>query len=413
MSKIIYRAVLIVVFITVLLSIIAFARGYRLNLSKKTLDSTGILVASSYPDGAKILIDGDLHGATNSNIALPPGTYSLKIEKDGFSAWKKELTIKGELVIKADALLFPQNPSLSPITALGVVQAFTSPDHDSVIVLTQNTSEEKDGVYLLETSRGPLSITNPLRLLVQKTAFLQEFDFDDVDITFSPTDKEILLDIYDPATERIIASYLIDTDKTESTPFTVTQSRNNITDAWDTQRAENLAKQLETFDKPLPKLAQDSFDIIGISANSEKILYVAKQDAAIPLIIDPPLIATNQTPQVRDIKQGNLYVYDAEEDKNYEIKDLEKPLNSELSRQKGEQTIFNSIFWYPDSMHVVIKEDKQISVVDYDGTNRRAVYSGPFEQNFVTVSSDGKLVVLANLNPQSNDLPDAYAVGIR
>jgi hypothetical protein len=51
--------------------------------------------------------------------------------------------------------------------------------------------------------------------------------------------------------------------------------------------------------------------------------------------------------------------------------------------------------------------------VDYDNSNRQAVYSGPFEANFFTTTSDGKIIVLANLNPEGNKLPDLYLVGIR
>jgi hypothetical protein len=52
-------------------------------------------------------------------------------------------------------------------------------------------------------------------------------------------------------------------------------------------------------------------------------------------------------------------------------------------------------------------------IVDYDDTNEQTVYSGPFEQNFVTVTPEGKLIILANLNPEANQFADLYLVGIK
>ena len=69
--------------------------------------------------------------------------------------------------------------------------------------------------------------------------------------------------------------------------------------------------------------------------------------------------------------------------------------------------------WYPDSQHIVINEGKTIAVVDYDGQNKQTVYSGPYQKNFFALTTDGKILGLANLNPEMNDYPDIYAVGIR
>jgi len=45
----------------------------------------------------------------------------------------------------------------------------------------------------------------------------------------------------------------------------------------------------------------------------------ASESASIPLIINPALIGTDSTSQVRDIKKGEVYVYDLKEDRNYLI----------------------------------------------------------------------------------------------
>ena len=387
------RLFLIVVFISLLLGLIAYARGYRLNFSKKTITSTGILVTSSYPDGAKIYINNELKGATNSNLTLPPGKYQVEIKKDGYSSWEKNLTVKGELITKADALLFPQNPSLSPITSLGIVRAFFSPKSNKTVLFSQNENIEKDGIYLLENTKKPLSIFNPLKLLALKTILPEDFQLKNGKITFSPDGKQIIL-------TTPTSSYLFSTEEETKEPFDITSSKETIEQAWLKDEEINSQKILETFKDPLPKIASDSFKIVSFSPDESKILYEATKSASLPLIIKPPLIGANQTPQERELKKGSLYVYDKKEDKNFQI-------------PNSKSQIPNSMLWFPDSLHLVINEGKQISIMEYDGENKQTVYSGPFEQDFVAVTSDGKLLILANLNPQTNKLPDVYAVGIK
>ena len=60
MKKIVLTFFSIILFFILLIGLILFARGYRINFSQKNITSTGILVASSYPDGAKIYINNVL-----------------------------------------------------------------------------------------------------------------------------------------------------------------------------------------------------------------------------------------------------------------------------------------------------------------------------------------------------------------
>ncbi len=90
------------------------------------------------------------------------------------------------------------------------------------------------------------------------------------------------------------------------------------------------------------------------------------------------------------------------------VSDLPQFLTNEY-----EQPSTNSqVQWYPDSHHLVILEEKEIVIIDYDGTNKTTVYSGPFEKSFFSISPDEKLVILTNLNPQNNAFADLYGVGI-
>ena len=429
-QKFLVRSALIVIFVCLLVAIVAYARGYRFNTVDNSVVPTGIMIASSTPDGAKIYVDGELKGATNSNITLNPGQYEVEIVKEGYFPWKQTVVIKGELVARTDAVLFPQNPSLSPLTSLGIIKAHFFDQANKVLLLSESTETatvsarvdgriigtDKAGIYLLDHANRPLSLFNSLRLLALKSVFPEVLNFEETEVRLSPDGKEILFTL-----TRLGSSYLLSLDQEEQVPFNVTRSKQAIIDAWDEKDRKNLQKILETFKDPLPQIATDSFQIISFSPDDSKILYQAKRNTFLPDLINPPLVSTNQTPQIRNIEKDQFYVYDKREDRNYllELKDGFEPTPTpKNSRNKTTQVpksvpVENNLIWYPDSNHLIIKDEGRVSVIRYDGTHRQTVYSGPFEQGFLGVTSDGRLLILANLNPQRNKKPDVYAVGIR
>jgi hypothetical protein len=197
---------------------------------------------------------------------------------------------------------------------------------------------------------------------------------------------------------------------------------------------------METFPDPIEKVATDSFKIISFSPDETKVLYQAKKSVTLPVIIKPPLIGTNQTPEQRTLQPENVYVYDAKEDKNFLIpvdntkfmipSPTPSPTPEEEVQPLAEVTpatdepmfetdnyysvaVQNYIQWYPSSRHLVLNEGKNFTIMEYDGINKQSVYSGPYNENFYTLNSNWKLLILANLNPQNNKYGDIYEVGIR
>lgn len=437
-SKLFIRFLIIIIFIVTFVGIVSYARGFRLNFGKKEVTSTGILVATSAPDAAKIYINDAFYGVTNSNITLPPGNYHIELKKVGYSTWKTNLKLKGELVVRADGILFPQNPSLSPLTSLGIVKAFYFEKSNKVILFADsgeasNVAPElaKDGIYFLDSTRPQLSLFNPLKLLVTKSLFPAGTSLADASVFTSPDQKEMLLTLG-------TRTYLLSTSDETKDLVDVTNSRQAVLNVWKTKHDSDLKKILETFKKPFPTIASESFNIISFSPDESKLLYVAKQSRTIPKILNPGLISTNQTTQTRDITTGHVYVYDKKEDTNYEItlpnsiaSQIISPTPTPSIRTLTSQnlsptavkllapdiilppTFLSKIIWYPDSARLIMREDSKITVVDYDNTNKQTVYSGPIENDFLSITTDGRLLILANLNPQTNPLPDVYAIGIR
>jgi len=391
------RMTLFLIFFIFIFLIISYARGYRFNFKNKQVSSTGILAISSSPKAAKIYINGHLKGVTDLNITLRPGNYTIEINKEGYMPYKTSVVLKGELVETIDPILFPNNPSLSPLSNLGIVRAIRIDQSDNIILISENDSD-KDGVYLFNAAAKPITIFTPLKLLVSKKKLPVDLSLKNSEIIFSPDYKQALLELSSD-NKTILNTYLVSIDVENQDPFDVSSSKDTLIDAWNEEKNKEMQKILETLPNDVQKIASTSFQIISMSPDQNKILYRAIKNTKLPLVINPPLIASNQTKESREIGLKNIYIYDKREDKNYKIADAN----------------YNeaNLIWYSDSKRLVFKDNNKISISYYDGTSRQVVYSGPLEEEFFAVNAEGKLLILSNLNPKSNILPDLYLVGIR
>lgn len=377
-----------IAFIGILVSVIAYARGYRFDVEKRLVRATGIISATSTPKAAKIYINGELKGVTDTNITLPPDNYLVEIKKEGYTSWSKKINLKGELVINVDPVLFPINPSLSPLTNLGIIKAVPTDDGDKIVLFASESA------YLFDAGKKTLPFFPPLNKTVDLSQLSLIEDLKNIKVIFSPDQKQAIIALSDEASVKSETSYLISLEESNQNPLEVTLSKETLIEAWQNEKNKNYSKILETFPKDFDKIASSSFDIISFSPNETKVLYQVNENVELPTMIVPPLISTNQSQEERLLIKGKTYVYDRKEDKNFLLPNL-------------------NLKWYFDSRHLVVEEEKKISIIDYDGTNKQSIYSGPFESSFFNTTNDGKIVVLTNLNAQENELPDLYLVGIR
>jgi len=98
--------------------IILYARGYTFDWDEKTIVATGGIYLKSYPSGAEIFVNEKPKGKTSGYIKrLVPKAYEVKIIKENYHPWQKNLTVKPELVTKAsNVLLVPFNPKISLVS---------------------------------------------------------------------------------------------------------------------------------------------------------------------------------------------------------------------------------------------------------------------------------------------------------
>lgn len=69
--------------------------------------TTGIstVIVNSTPTGAEIFVDDKFVGATPSTLKLAPGEHAVRIEKTGFKAWNRMLTVNAGGSVTIDATL--------------------------------------------------------------------------------------------------------------------------------------------------------------------------------------------------------------------------------------------------------------------------------------------------------------------
>lgn len=395
-------AVYLVIFaflITGTILVVLFGSGYRFGFggTGPILSGTGLLVATSAPDGAQVIINGHLTTATDNTINLAPGDYDVKIFKDGYFPWQKKITIKKEVVSKADALLFPSAPKLESITNLGILNPVLDPSKTKLAYHVASQSALKNGVYILDmTSRPILTLQSASSQIADDTinTFSQSL------LSWSPDSAQILAGI---KLGLSTTNYLLQTNTKNQNPQDVTETIATVNASWAKLKAEKDKSQMDSLPKKLKGVVSADFNILEWSQDETKILYEASQSATIPQIITPALVGTDSTEQVREIKKGDVYVYDLKEDRNYKILDSlpdkdEKPL---------------SIMFYPDSKHLVYVHDNKIDMMEYDAKNQTTVYAGPFVDGFVFPWPDAtKLVILTNLgNPSIT--PNLYTISLK
>lgn len=391
--------ILIFLFLGTIIAII-YGKGYQIDFKqgRPEISGTGLLVATSIPDGAQVLINNHLTTATNNTINLAPGTYNVTIQKEGYYAWHKTVQVQKEVVSKATATLFPNAPKLESITDLGINNPALDPSGTKIaFTVASQSASSKNGIYVLSMNANPL-----LTLQGDSTQIVDDSidNFSTATLSWSPDGQSILATI---TTAEKTTNYLLSANSFNSAPQDVTETLNTVTDQWNAQRLEKSNAQIAGLQANLKTFVQNNFNILSWSPDETKILYTASQSASLPLIINPPLIGADSTSQQRNIQKGNMYVYDIKEDKNFLL----------LANPAPEDDNGPKFTWMPDNAHLLFVHNKRIDIVEYDGSNDTTMYAGPFFDHFVFPWPTGaKFVMLTDLG-NTDTTPNLYTVGLQ
>lgn len=374
--------------------VIRFAQGYRPDFSTKSLRPSGILVATSIPDGAQLYIDGHLKSATNTTINLSPGEYKVEIKKDGYTSWEKILTIKKELVTKTDAYLFPTFPNLQSLTFTGAEKPLLSPDGQKVVFAVSESSVDKNGLWVLDLGDRPLGLPRDPRKIVASAPGGRDFSL--AELEWSPDSKQILTSL---TTTKKEENFLLEANQLNPTTrlVDVTNQLKAIRAAWEKEKELRLEAQLAKLPPDLLAILTSSAKKIEFSLDETKILYTATASAQIPEELIPLFPAASTQSESRNLESGKIYVYDVKEDKNFYIMDEDEA---------------KKFAWFPTSKHIFLVQEEKITILEYDGTNWIDVYTGPFENSFAySFPAGNRILVLTALGKETP--PNLYAISLR
>jgi Tol biopolymer transport system component len=371
MRKLLGIILFLVFAITLTTVLFLYGRGYRPNFDDKNIESTGVLTIKSVPSDARVFINDEEKGKTDIDIAnLSPGKYVLKITKDGFSTWGKEITIKKEQVNRVEVVLFPKAPNISSLTFTGVGNALVSPNRDKIVFSVKEKGNAGIWALNLSTQTIPVFFSKDN---YQVVADSDKIEFSEGQMQFSQDGSDLLVSVG----SKNPRYYLLNPTEKNENPKSLTSTQvKELKRDWEKQRKDDFNKQIKNLGERAEKFAAK---LGGIKFSPDGKRFFGT-DA-----------------------KGDFYVFDSEPNLAADT----KPQTHKLRPAK-------KYAWYPDSKHLIALEEDQISVVDIDGKNKTSVYTGKFDSNLVVPWADGsKLVITTRLNSGKNKLPNLYAIELR
>lgn len=386
---------------TLATGIFLYAKGLRISNENGKITPSGLLVLKSVPDGAQIIVNGELKTATNATIPLTNGSYDVILKKDGYFDWNKRLNIKEEEVTEATAFLFKTAPSLSALTFTGISKIIPNKDLTKIAYIIPvntppNQNSQMSGLWVMEMANLPLGFSREPKRLT-------DGNLEGATIEWSPDQSQILVKL-------ATSAFLLDTNTytPQEKRVNIQTTISDIYTTWsETKNAKNESQLSKLPEEVRSILSKKTKDFV-FSPDEEMVMYIASGSATIPSDLITKLPGSSTQSEERELSDSKIYIYDLTEDKNFLIDD--GGVNADIGSLPTSQ---KRLSWFPTSRHVVIADINSVSIVDYDGTNKKSVYSGVYTSPhaYPSVSTD-RLMILTNLGASSS-LPNLYSLSLR
>ena len=383
----------ILIFITLIT--VLYSEGWRLNIlnpfeqtnpediKKETITKTGMIAVRSIPDGAKVFLNDEPVTATGDTITnLEPNKYSLKVSKEGYEVWEKEITVYSDLVTDITAVLVLQSPKLEPLTSLDV-NTFALSNNQNNIAFT-SSNENQPGLWLLPLNRSGINLfRNESEILIEdETGNLPS---QATSISWTIDDKNLILQ----------------NENEERTNYEISNDR--------------IISTTNINEEAFLELKEDKMSIWSEEFLSNKIEIIQEQN--------PPTYIVDSIPE----SMGN---WSPDDEKFFTVRDEKLTVyNSESPLPVGEKRVYEtiknfndqktSVYWYSDSYHLIMVEEDEstpnyytISLIRIDGSNKTAIYSGILASNKAYPNPSGdRIIVLTSL--KENTPTNLYSIGLR
>ncbi len=408
--QIITSILTLILLIIITTGFVLYGMGYRLNFTAKNtpiLAHTGILNAQSSPTGAEVWVDGHPTTATNNTVNLTPGIYTITITKDGYIPWKKDVMIEDQVVSNVNARLFPQAPTLQSISSVGISDPVMDPSGTKLaFTIASQSAQKNDGIYVLNMTSQNFPVLPLQSSSIQIADESTGIPFSQAQLSWSPDGQQIIASVSATPTQPATV-YLLQANQLNTTAQDITATLPSVEANWQTLENQQSKARLASLNPAVRQLLTH-FNIISYSPDGTKILYQAKDNYTLPIIIKPRRIGNNLLYEQRSLQKNSIYVYDITEDVNTRVLDY-SPVACDVTKKDCQVPLT----WFPDSNHLVYVYDKKINIVEADGSNMTTIYAGPFVGNYAFPWPDGsKLVILTNLGNTSIQ-PTLYTIGLQ
>ncbi len=234
-------------------AVVFYSQGYRFDFQEKTIVQTGAFYFKVLPHNSEIFINGkvvkETSGLTGSALIdnLLPKTHEVKIEKEGYYSWQKNLEVKEKQVTEAkNIVLFSKSQEFE---LLGQNVSNFWPTEEGIITL-----EIKDKTWELKLIEPQKNIKS--YLVGEKDIYSRGADFISIELSKNP--KEVYVNVGMKEQEK---RFILSFDKF---PPTITEDEStpipkNILDSYDNYYLDNLGYIFEK--NSLLKVNENPFPI--------------------------------------------------------------------------------------------------------------------------------------------------------
>ena len=376
--------------------IILFCKGYRFNFQNKKFVKLGMIAIKSIPREANVYINDNYKKSKSPfNFSTLPGKYGVKIQKDGFITWQRQINVETGLVNHLDyAFLIYNNRPLNSITTDGINNFLISPSYEKVAFVDLNnnvwiadvkTNEQKK-IYSGTKQNQSIEINdwdkNNNNLLITekigKEQSLRTVSLDEETLLRNIPGKIKKIEFVSNADDKVFVlsgSNLYSLDRNgysigENGILDFSQNRKSIFFIKDTGAEKEIWKSDLDLSSKNKLQTEKSNNIALFPGPKDRLVYTAGDDNELFYLENESKVKINKN--VLDVqwtknekklnyrKTEEIYVYTFESD------DPREPKNRITTRLSNP---IDKSYWFYDSKHILYRVGAEINLIEIDGYN--------------------------------------------
>lgn len=140
----------IIIFIILSAGIVFYTAGYQYQFKKEMIEKSGGILLEFEPKEVDIYVQNkkvDTTGFFDNSYKITqllPGEYDIKIEKEGYHAWQKKLTVEGEKINFIKNIILFRNNTLPRLTLSGNITNLITSKNKEIIYFTE---QQENGLF--------------------------------------------------------------------------------------------------------------------------------------------------------------------------------------------------------------------------------------------------------------------------